>query len=183
MQRRLLMVREYYRLQRIAPYGVPVISQQTQIKGRGKNYSLILDVIQNIDNGNIAGKADYDELLELKNQIKRYGCKLAKHAEESAIERYFYKLKDKRNKKINFNKLHMTVIRIDDDNNLIESKPCDHCIKVMKTYGIRKVTYSTKDGTLITENVDKITSTCSSGYRSIEKTIKILDDTIEKYKS
>jgi len=122
-------------------------------------------------------------LTEIYNHIKRYGCKLAKHAEENALDRYLYKLGDKRNKKINFNKLHVTVIRIDDNNNLIESKPCDHCIEVMKSYGIRKVTYSTREGILITENVDKVISTCSSGYRSIEKTIKLLDDTINNYKT
>ena len=141
----------------------------------------MLDVIQKAEQTSIIKNVNINELITIRTQIKRYGCKLAKHAEEHALDRYVYKLRDKRNKKINANKLHMTVIRIDDNNNLIESKPCDHCVQVMKSYGIRKVTYSTREGLLVTEHVDKIHSTCSSGYRSIEKTIKILDDTIQKF--
>lgn len=49
--------------------------------------------------------------------------------------------------------------------NMANSKPCLHCLRKIKSYGIKKVYYSF-EGTLIRENAFKMTTNhVSSGYR------------------
>lgn len=105
---------------------------------------------------------------------------LSKHAEENAVDKYLSTIGIKGRKKIASRKLHIIVVRINSLGELTESKPCSHCVSVMRDRGIRKVTYSNKHGELITESVKSMdTSTHSSvGYRSIEDAIHILDTII-----
>lgn len=73
----------------------------------------------------------------------------------------------------------MVVIRIDCNGNLVDSKPCEKCIATMSSCGIKKVTYSTADGILITEKVKNITARPSLGYRSVERTLQLLDTLLD----
>lgn len=118
--------------------------------------------------------------LKLKKEIKRNGL-LAYHAEENAINKYFSNLSYKNKKHIPRRKLHIIVIRINNNAQLLESKPCSHCVEVMRSYGIRKVTYSNKNGELVTELLNDIKSESSLGYRSIERTMNILDEIIKNH--
>lgn len=115
----------------------------------------------------------------MRTQIKRTGLVLARHAEENALKKYHDSIGIRGRKKIAIRKLHMVVVRINSDDEIVESKPCSHCVEVMKSYGIRKVTYSTKDGTLTTESLSLIISHPSVGYRSVERTLSILDEMIK----
>jgi len=90
------------------------------------------------------------------------------HAEESVIYKYCASLGVKGRKRIKQRKLHIIVIRVNNSNTLIESKPCDHCLMIMKQVGIRKVTYSTKNGELVTETIDGMQANTSAGYRVLK---------------
>lgn len=107
--------------------------------------------------------------------MKRTGLVLACHAEENALHKYHSCAGVRGRKKITPRKLHMVVIRINSEGNLTESKPCSHCVDVMKSYGIRKVTYSTKNGALVTERLSTIITQPSVGYRSVERSLIALD--------
>lgn len=114
--------------------------------------------------------------------MKRSGLKLAQHAEESALDALMKIISLKGVKKIPIRKLRLVVIRIDAFNNLVDSKPCANCVNVMKKFGLRKVTYSTKTGTMATESLDTIVPTTSAGHRSVQNTIRALEIFIETHK-
>lgn len=78
-------------------------------------------------------------------------------------------------------KLCLLVIRIDAQGNLTESKPCSHCVEVLKEYGIRKVCYSTKEGIIVTESLETIITSTSVGYRSAERALAMLDEMLDLY--
>lgn len=122
---------------------------------------------------------DMKKVLELRLQIRRTGLVLARHAEENALSKYRANIGVRGRKRITPRKLHMVVIRINNSDEIIESKPCSHCVEVMRAYGIRKVTYSTKDGNLVTESLALIISQPSVGYRSVERTLNILDEMVK----
>lgn len=102
---------------------------------------------------------------------------LSCHAEENALIKYRTKLRVRDRKEIARRKLHMVVIRINAHDELVNSKPCTNCIKLMKEFGIRKVSYSTPQG-MVTELVKNIVSQPSVGYRSIERAINILNELV-----
>jgi len=104
---------------------------------------------------------------------------LACHAEESVIAKYNSSIGVGNRKSITSRKLHLYVIRIDSFSNLTESKPCSHCVQVMVSYGIRKITYSTKSGILVTESLSTIISHDSIGYRSVANAISIIDEMLD----
>lgn len=122
-------------------------------------------------------------MLQLKREIYQRGLTVALHAEENALHQYQTKIPLRGQKRIRPRKLHMVVIRIDSLDQLTESKPCTHCIEVMRSYGIRKVTYSTKDSEIITEFLVNIVSEHSRGYRSVERVLEVLDDTLTYYQA
>jgi pyrimidine deaminase RibD-like protein len=73
-------------------------------------------------------------------------------------------------------KLKIVVIRIDAENNLTQSKPCNECIEYMKSKNIKKVTYSNEDGILITQSLTVITQThITSGFRRIIRHINLIN--------
>jgi tRNA(Arg) A34 adenosine deaminase TadA len=50
---------------------------------------------------------------------------------------------------------------------LKNSRPCSHCVNVLKFYNIKKVVYSSEDGILITEKIKTMDSThVSSGWNA-----------------
>jgi len=105
-----------------------------------------------------------DCIKDISNDFNRHNMVLSKHAEENVLSKFF-----KSNSKIKSrSKLQIIVIRIDANENLTNSKPCNHCIEIMRSYGVRKVTYSTKEGICVTESINIISGHISSGYRSIE---------------
>lgn len=54
-------------------------------------------------------------------------------------------------------KLNMMVIRLDNNNNLVNARPCYNCSKLMKSIGINKIYYSV-DNKIICERVSHITT-------------------------
>ena len=72
----------------------------------------------------------------------------SKHAEHGAI---LYL----RNKKIR-NNIKLIVIRVDSNDNLINSTPCESCIRRIKEAGIKKVIYVNANQILVEERVDQI---------------------------
>ena len=43
----------------------------------------------------------------------------------------------------------MVVIRVDSLGNLLDSKPCAECTKVLKHYGLKKIYYSVPGGLVV----------------------------------
>ncbi|CAH6419478.1 Hypothetical protein HVR_LOCUS658 [uncultured virus] len=126
---------------------------------------------------------DVKKVRKLKNQIKRTGLVLSRHAEENVLEKYHHRIGVKGRKKVAHRKLQMIIIRVNAVGDMVESKPCSHCVEVMKSYGIRKVTYSTSSGVMITESLSIIITQHSVGYRSVERAINILDEMLNFHES
>lgn len=102
------------------------------------------------------------------SEIRRYGLVLSEHAEQTTLSNYD-RWKHRRGRKaISVRKLHLVVIRLNRLGQLCESKPCRNCVQYLQQYGIRKVTYSTENGSLYTENVKTMKGTPSVGYRSLD---------------
>ena len=59
-------------------------------------------------------------------------------------------------------KLTLVVIRKsldpNNDNEFTESKPCKNCLSMLKKFGIRKIEYTTFDGTIKKYKVNKLFS-------------------------
>jgi tRNA(Arg) A34 adenosine deaminase TadA len=97
------------------------------------------------------------------------------HAEINAIKQLYkseiylspYMNKIIFNKK--YNKLDLCVIRVNNKGKLMNSRPCMHCLKLMKTIGIRNVYYSSSDTTMVKESVKNMISThITSGWRKCQ---------------
>jgi cytidine deaminase len=59
----------------------------------------------------------------------------------------------------------IVVVRYGKDGTLRNSRPCNHCLEVMKFYKIKKIHYSTDEGTVLTEKPHEMISThVSSGW-------------------
>lgn len=96
------------------------------------------------------------ELKKLKRDILISGCSLSCHAETSALNKYYKKSYKKNYQQIPLSKLTLVVIRVDAENNLIESKPCSQCIQKIHESGIKKVSYSTNSGIIVTQSVKSL---------------------------
>ena len=88
------------------------------------------------------------------------------HAEEGVIDKFSKHTRKKQIKHLNVNKFTFIVIRVDKEGNLKESCPCTNCLSVISSVGIKKVTYSRDDGTIITKKIKDISSRYSKAYRS-----------------
>lgn len=65
----------------------------------------------------------------------------------------------------NKKKYSLLVIRLNNSNQLINSKPCSMCINMMIMYGISKVYYSNSDGNIEMYKVkDIVSSHLSKAY-------------------
>lgn len=126
-------------------------------------------------------ESDVKKVAQLKREVLRTGLILARHAEENALDKYESSIGVRGRKAVAKRKLVMYCIRINRAGDLAESKPCSHCVEVMKEYGIRKVVYSTKGGTLVTELLSTIESEPSVGYKSVDRAIRILDEMVNQF--
>lgn len=106
------------------------------------------------------------------------GLVLSRHAEENVLTKYEASIGIRDRKPVAKRKLHMVVIRISASEELMESKPCANCIKLLREYGIRKITYST-GGELVTESLATMVGQPSVGYRSVDRAISILDSMLD----
>lgn len=79
-------------------------------------------------------------------------------------------------------KLDVIVIRVNSLGNLVNSRPCYNCLKMMKELGINKIYYSTEDG-IKHEKIKYMASICASAaQRSFElKYLQIKLSEIEYY--
>jgi deoxycytidylate deaminase len=69
---------------------------------------------------------------------------------------------------INLNNYTIAVVRFGKDGKLKNSRPCNHCLETMIKYRIKKILYSTDDGSVIAEkpiNMEKYH--ISSGWKVI----------------
>jgi hypothetical protein len=80
----------------------------------------------------------------------------------------------------------MVVIRLSRaDSTLMNSRPCEHCIGLMREVGIKTVSYSLDDASIITENVADmdLTQHTSIGYRFLRHKLypdRFIDPKIER---
>ena len=71
-------------------------------------------------------------------------------------------------------KLDIIVIRVNTIGKMHNSRPCSHCLNMMKSTGIRRVHYSNEIGEIVTETVkDMISIQTSSISRMIDNNIRI----------
>jgi len=70
--------------------------------------------------------------------------------------------------------LDIIVIRVNGVGRMHNSRPCSHCLNMMKSTGIRRVHYSNELGEIVTETVkDMISIQTSSISRMIDNNIRI----------
>ena len=63
----------------------------------------------------------------------------------------------------------IAVIRFGKDGSLKNSRPCNHCLEAMKYYRIKKIMYSSDDGTIISEKPQSMEQNhISSGWSAFE---------------
>jgi deoxycytidylate deaminase len=122
----------------------------------------------------IAQKFTVKNLIRIKRDIQRNGLHMSRHAEEAVLAKY-QKLKRR------YKRVRLVVIRINALGELVESQPCSHCTELMKTMGIRKVTYSDNEGILRSEKVVNLNSQESVGFRAVSRTMTLIDDLLEYY--
>lgn len=113
----------------------------------------------------------------MRDNICRHGIVLSKHAEENVLERY---LNSKYRNIYKPHQLTLVVVRI-NNGSLVDSKPCSHCVEVMRKLGIGKVIYSSTDGSLIKESLSSITPLSSTGYGSANRIVTELNRIIDYY--
>lgn len=106
-----------------------------------------------------AGRSEHAELSAISKFIKRYGTTL----KESVIL--------PKNVTRSLNKITVIVIRYHNEK-LVLSKPCKHCINLMKKIGIKKIYYSNEKGQVI---YDKINSITTNHVSILRKNIKKID--------
>ena len=75
-----------------------------------------------------------------RRSYRRYNCSI--HAEQSAIR-----------PDISYNGCSLYVVRIGRAGNYLLSKPCEHCLNLIKSVGIRKIFYTDSNGSIICEKV------------------------------
>lgn len=62
--------------------------------------------------------------------------------------------KRNRKKAVKINRADLYVVQLGSGNKVRESRPCAHCMAVIKTFGIRRIFYSTHHGTFCMEHVN-----------------------------
>lgn len=67
------------------------------------------------------------------------------------------------------------VIRLSKTGGLVNSRPCENCIQIMKTLGIEKIYYSDGEGNIIVEKVKYMSpGYVSSGRKFLDRTHQIV---------
>jgi len=70
----------------------------------------------------------------------------------------------------------MYVIRVNKNDNLVNSKPCKSCIEVMRMFGIKNIYYSTETGELKKEKTNDIeTEHMSIAHKNLTKALEMKD--------
>ncbi len=96
------------------------------------------------------------------------GChNFSLHAEANAILNLYGKdltyIQNSKNFNVkNQKKGDLLVIRINNNGNLCNSRPCINCLKMMKDVKIKKVYYTNNDGELVVEQVKDMISVCTT---------------------
>lgn len=110
--------------------------------------------------------------------MEREFYKISCHAEEMALKNFKNQCR-RLGKRCRLGKIKVAVIRLDSFGELADSKPCHGCHQMMLNFGIKKVTYSTSQGNMVTEKLDMMVTTPSVGARTIEKIIATLEMILE----
>lgn len=119
-------------------------------------------------------------IIRVRDEIyKKKELVLSKHAEENVLYN-FYKRNHRR--KIITRKLVLVVIRINANGKMIDSKPCSHCLDMMKYYGVKKVIYSDTNGSLSTDTIKHMSCISSNGYNAKSMLLDNLNNFINKHR-
>lgn len=122
------------------------------------------------------------EATNVKNRCFGAGCDL--HAETNCILRSIRHRRSKRNCKYTLNgrrgvpkrkrgKLKLLVCRINAEGDMVNSKPCFHCVKQIKHAGVYQIYYTNSDGELVTVKAQNITDCCiCTSERQLIKNLK-----------
>lgn len=121
---------------------------------KGKLISSGVNVIE-------AGKSQHAELSAIDRFVKNYGMSL--FSSKGVVKNT--KLLPK-----NLSKLVIIVIRYHGQK-LVLSKPCKHCINLLKKLGIKKIYYSNEKGQIV---YDKLSSITTNHTSILQKNIKML---------
>ena len=170
-----------------------------KILGLGVNYDINDKLSIDIGGKKLAWPHDFNEsktenesifdsltiarLQEIIDEIRRKGLTLSCHAEKAAIDHYYNITQFKRKKCIKLSKTTLIVIRVNSSGQMVNSKPCKHCTKMLIFYGIKKIIYSNKNGELIKESITKKTyddSQESLGFRCSESAYNFLLNILDK---
>jgi deoxycytidylate deaminase len=146
-------------------------SIHSRIRCRNVNLVYTLSLVENMADIKRRDKYTLKLAMDLKNKLNKPDT-LACHAEENVISKYL------RKNKHSIKHLHIVVVRVNSMGEVMMSKPCANCINIMRKHGIKKVTYSTDGGFLVTESLQTIQSVPSSGHRSMSRAIDLLDSFI-----
>ena len=110
------------------------------------------------------GKKLYTGSNHLRNSYNNKCICYSTHAEIDVIHKSLRKLNDD-----DLNGCVIAVVRFGKDGSLKNSRPCNHCLNTMKFYRIKKVMYSTDDGTIKSEKPEAMEqSHISSGWSAFE---------------
>lgn len=70
----------------------------------------------------------------------------------------------------------MYVIRVNKNDELVNSKPCKSCIEVMRMFGIKNIYYSDENGELKKEKTTNIdTNHLSIAHKNLSKALELKD--------
>lgn len=97
------------------------------------------------------------------------------HAEMCALSQVFRKRQSPgtnrrqrlQSKKIRNRNVDIYVIRINAENDLLNSRPCQDCLRALRKMGVDRVFYSNTDGDIVMEKVCDMESTHLSHHQSI----------------
>ena len=110
------------------------------------------------------GKKLYTGSNHLRNSYNNKCVCYSTHAEIDVIHKSLRILHE-----INLSDCVIAVVRFGKDGSLKNSRPCNHCLNTMKFYRIKKVMYSTDDGTIMSEKPELMEQLhISSGWSAFE---------------
>ncbi len=88
------------------------------------------------------------------------------HAEANALKEYYKNIRGnarRKNKYMLRSKIDIYVVRVNRLGELMNSKPCYHCTRMLKMLGIRRVYYSDNNGNIVCERVSELSNTHITG--------------------
>ena len=110
------------------------------------------------------GKKLYIGSNHLRNSYNNKCVCYSTHAEMDVIHKSLRNIPE-----IDLKYCVIAVVRFGKDGSLKNSRPCNHCLDTMKFYRIKKVMYSTDDGTIMSEKPELMEQLhISSGWSAFE---------------